>query len=102
MEIDLNSLGHKVKTKRGSCGIRETAKAIGISPATLSRIENGKLPDLKNFALICKWLIVSTDEVLYGKKVSIPKAKLTKEDYAFMYECIERTVQLAKLKNKNG
>ncbi len=32
------------------------AAEIGISPATLSRVERGHLPDLATFAKICKWL----------------------------------------------
>lgn len=37
-------------------GMRECAKEIGISPATLSRIERGKMPDLMTYAKVCKWL----------------------------------------------
>lgn len=37
-------------------GIRETARLVGISPATLSRVENQKIPDLETFSKICKWL----------------------------------------------
>ncbi|MYK33314.1 MAG: helix-turn-helix transcriptional regulator, partial [Boseongicola sp. SB0670_bin_30] len=42
----LESLGSLVSEKRGMVGVRATAAVIGISPATLSRIENGHLPDL--------------------------------------------------------
>jgi transcriptional regulator with XRE-family HTH domain len=28
----------------------------GVTPATYSRVENGHMPDLKNFASLCKWL----------------------------------------------
>jgi DNA-binding Xre family transcriptional regulator len=52
----LKNIGLKVKEKRGVTGLRETAKAIGISLATLSRIENGKVPDLETFSKLCKWL----------------------------------------------
>lgn len=32
------------------------AKEIGISKATLSRIERGHLPDILTFAQVCEWL----------------------------------------------
>ena len=52
-------LSRLVVEKRGKVGIRATARQIGLSPATLSRVENGRLPDLDNFTRICKWLEVS-------------------------------------------
>lgn len=43
-------------------GLREASKAIGeISPATLSRIEQGNLPDVETYMLLCTWLDVSAD-----------------------------------------
>ena len=62
--FSLVSLGQMVARKRGKVGIRTTAREIGVSPATLSRIENGKLPDLENFAKICQWLEVDPASVL--------------------------------------
>ena len=29
---------------------------VGVSPATLSRVGNGKVPDLDTFGKICRWL----------------------------------------------
>jgi transcriptional regulator with XRE-family HTH domain len=43
-------------SRRGTLGVRAAAKEIGVSPATLSRIENGHVPDLVTFAAICRWL----------------------------------------------
>lgn len=37
-------------------GVREAAKQIGVSPATLSRCENENMPTLIHYASICKWL----------------------------------------------
>jgi transcriptional regulator with XRE-family HTH domain len=42
--------------KRGTVGVRAAARDAGISPATLSRIENGHVPDLETFEKICQWL----------------------------------------------
>lgn len=60
----LESLGSLVLEKRGKVGVRATAAMIGISPATLSRIENGHLPDLANFRKICQWLEIDPAAVL--------------------------------------
>ncbi|MBL7767502.1 helix-turn-helix domain-containing protein [Flavihumibacter sp. UBA7668] len=60
----LNSalLAEMIKSKRGKSGLRETAAEIGgISAPTLSRIENGNLPDIDTYFRICKWLDVPTD-----------------------------------------
>ncbi|MDD5670038.1 MAG: helix-turn-helix transcriptional regulator [Candidatus Omnitrophica bacterium] len=62
--ISLENLGIAIKQKRGSRGIREVAKEIGISTATLSRIENGKLPDIETFSKACKWLEIDGGKVL--------------------------------------
>ena len=60
----LDTLGQLVADKRGRHGLRATAANIGISPATLSRVENGHLPDLENFQKICRWLKVDPSAVL--------------------------------------
>ena len=59
--IDLNKLIRMIKSKRNGIGLRATASDIGISAPTLSRIENGKLPDLDTYSKICKWLNVGYD-----------------------------------------
>ena len=60
----LETLGVLVDEKRGKLGVRATAEKIGISAATLSRVENGNLPDLDNFQKICRWLKVDPAEIL--------------------------------------
>ena len=62
--LSLESLGKLVAEKRGELGIRATAEKIGVSPATLSRIENGHLPDLNNFKKLCQWLEVDPTTLL--------------------------------------
>src|SRR4051794_34845723 len=56
MPIPIGEFGRLTAAKRGSRGVRAVAAEIGISPATLSRVENGHMPDLATFANICKWL----------------------------------------------
>jgi transcriptional regulator with XRE-family HTH domain len=53
--------GKVVKTKRVielNLDLRTAAKKIGTSPATLSRVENGGMPDLNTYALLCEWASV--------------------------------------------
>lgn len=63
----LGNLGRKIANKRGDQGLRATAKEIDISSSTLSRIENGHLPDLETFKKICDWLEVNPGDVLGNK-----------------------------------
>lgn len=64
-------LGRLLRERRGEEGIREFAKKLGISAATLSRIENGKVPDLETFSKICDKLDLDPAQVLQvGKKAA--------------------------------
>lgn len=56
MSLPIEELGRLIVTKRASRGVRAAAADVGISSATLSRVENGHMPDLETFAKICKWL----------------------------------------------
>lgn len=60
----LDTFGQLIVEKRGSKGVRAAATEIGISAATLSRVENGFLPDLQNFRLICRWLGIDPNRIL--------------------------------------
>lgn len=69
--LNTEMLASAIKTKRGKKGLRETATEIGdISPATLSRVEQGNLPDVETFIKLCKWLGVSTDAFVKGDKAA--------------------------------
>lgn len=67
----LSSLGKMVHERRGDRKLRETAKEITISPATLLRIENGRIPDVATFGKICHWLQIDPGEFL-GFDVKAP------------------------------
>jgi transcriptional regulator with XRE-family HTH domain len=56
-------LGQMLQRKRGSMGIRAAAGEIGISAATLSRIENGRIPDIDTLRKVCTW--VGVDAAAY-------------------------------------
>ena len=58
MTLPIEDLGRLIVRKRGGRGIRAAAAEAMVSPATLSRVENGNLPDLATFAKICRWLEV--------------------------------------------
>lgn len=80
MQSNLNSelLASMLKEKRGDKGLRTLAQEIGgVSAATLSRIEQGKLPDVDTFIKICKWLGVPSDSFITGK--STQKVVSTKD-----------------------
>ena len=62
--ISLRQLGERVRSERGDRGIRDAAKEINVSPATLSRIERGYLPDLTTFGKLCRWLKLDPAEIL--------------------------------------
>ncbi len=62
--MTLLRLGALLRDRRGSRGIREVAHEIGISPATLTRIEAGRLPDILTFRKIAEWLNVNAAELL--------------------------------------
>lgn len=54
--IRIQQLAQRIQERRAGKGIREAAKEVGVSPATLSRIENGHVPDLETYRKICLWL----------------------------------------------
>jgi transcriptional regulator with XRE-family HTH domain len=56
MSLPIEELGRLIVLRRGSRGVRAVAADIGVSHATLSRVENGHMPDLETFAKICRWL----------------------------------------------
>lgn len=70
---------HSLRTKRiidDKLDIRDCAKKIGVSAATLSRIENGKTPDVNTLATVCKWVPFSLDECFSPlKKISTKPKK---------------------------
>lgn len=51
--------GKHVKQKRvieEDIDLRTLSKRINVSPATISRIENGSLPDLRAYAILCHYI----------------------------------------------
>lgn len=59
--LDTKKFSDMIKSKRGNIGLRTLAKEIGISASTLSRIEQGNLPDIDTYLRLCNWLEVSSE-----------------------------------------
>jgi transcriptional regulator with XRE-family HTH domain len=59
-------LGHTLRTarRRQHMSLRDLADLIGVSVNTLSRVERGQMPDLKNYQRIVEWLEVPADTFL--------------------------------------
>lgn len=67
-EINTDKLAVLIKERRGKRGLREVAKEIGdISAPTLSRVEQGRLPDLDTFIRLCRWLGKSPEDFVVEK-----------------------------------
>ncbi|HQV01903.1 MULTISPECIES: helix-turn-helix transcriptional regulator [unclassified Novosphingobium] len=62
--LPIEELGRLISRKREGRGIRAAALEANVSPATLSRVENGNVPDLATFAKICRWLEVDPAQFL--------------------------------------
>lgn len=75
MQSTLNTelLAVMLKGKRGKKGLRTISEEIGdVSAPTLSRIEQGKVPDVETFIKICKWLEVPTDTFISQDSIPSP------------------------------
>lgn len=71
--IRIDRLAQRIQERRAGKGVREAAAEVGVSPATLSRVENGKVPDLETFSKICNWL--GEDPAIYlGLRPMAPAA----------------------------
>lgn len=72
MEVTLETLGINLAKTRSTreIGIRQAAKEISISPTTLSRIENGNIPDIQTFKKICGWIGADPGSVLNSNSVN--------------------------------
>ena len=62
-ELNTSLLATMIRKKRGSMGLRDAAKEIGsLSATTLSRVEQGKVPDVDSFLKICRWLEMAPEK----------------------------------------
>jgi len=54
--------------ERDRRGLREVSPMIGISPATISRIERKVIPDMATFLTVCDWLEIHPIEFIRNTK----------------------------------
>ncbi len=97
--LDTQQLAMLLKAKRGERGLREIAREIGnVSPATLSRIENGKMLDVETFLRICSWLEVNPQQFIK----EVPDSILTSQALRYRIEGgqrLEGSVMIQGAKN---
>lgn len=55
-----------VRAKRAHRVLRAGGEAAGVSASTLSRVENGKPPDMETFLRLCDWLEVPPSTFFHG------------------------------------
>jgi transcriptional regulator with XRE-family HTH domain len=63
-QAKLGSLGNDVRKHRENKTLRDAAHDIGISPATLMRVEAGRVPDVETYGKLCTWLKVDPGSYL--------------------------------------
>src|SRR5438270_13569814 len=63
MTVDIAELASLLKQQRAKSGLslRELAAETGVPYTTLSRVESGRIPDLKTFRSIVGWLGISPE-----------------------------------------
>jgi transcriptional regulator with XRE-family HTH domain len=90
--LDMEKLASLVRNKRLTRGLRETAKEIGnVSPSTISRVENGKTPDMETFLALCDWLEVPAAELI--KNTEDERARIRPKLLQSSYEPIAISIQ---------
>lgn len=60
-KIDELAVMIRARLEQDRLRLRDAAAEAGVSPATLSRVINGNLPDTRTFAALVRWLNVSAD-----------------------------------------
>jgi transcriptional regulator with XRE-family HTH domain len=55
-----------VRDRRKQRTLREVSKEIGVSAATLLRVEAGRIPDVETFGKLCRWLQLDPKVFLGG------------------------------------
>lgn len=94
-EINTDKLAVLLKERRGKRGLREVAREIGdVSSPTLSRVEQGRVPDLDTFIRLCRWLGMSPEEFVieqFDKSVAHQEATVPEKIEILLRA--ERTLQ---------
>lgn len=67
--LNIDKLARLVRAKRGERVLRTVSQEIlegfgEVSPSTLSRVENGRAPDMETFLRLCDWLQVPAAQLI--------------------------------------
>ena len=78
---DIKRFAAMLRARRGDRGLRSVAEEIGeVSASTLSRIEQGGVPDLETYLRICRWLGLPSEPIPgLTKRSSFPSEASTPE-----------------------
>jgi transcriptional regulator with XRE-family HTH domain len=94
-ELNTEKLAAMVRAKRSRRGLREVAAEIGnVSASTLSRVEQGKVPDLETFFELCKWLNVGPEEFT-GERIGSSEAAVSTPEKIEVHLRADRTLDPA-------
>jgi transcriptional regulator with XRE-family HTH domain len=82
--MPLEDLGRLILAKRSEngLGIRAAAREVGISHATLARVEKGFLPDLENYEKIRTWLGIHVGTADMNTNARAPQVHFRRENTA--------------------
>jgi transcriptional regulator with XRE-family HTH domain len=90
---DLKRLAVLISKKRNGRPLREVAAEIGgVSAPTLSRIENGNVPDLETFMKLCRWLNVSPEDFQTDQAKKTSSTDITSPERICAYLRADRTL----------
>jgi transcriptional regulator with XRE-family HTH domain len=66
--IDIDSLVEELDAKRRSKDIswRKLAEEVGVYPSTLTRIKQGRSPDMATFTALVRWLGMAAEDFIAG------------------------------------
>lgn len=104
--INTSALSEMIRSKRGNLGLREAAREIGdVSVSTLSRVENGNLPDIDTYVKICNWLDVSIEFFAVKKDESSSNKQMVvanlRADKTLPQEIAEALIKMVNLAYAN-
>jgi transcriptional regulator with XRE-family HTH domain len=100
-EPDIAKLGAILRARRREkhLSLRDLADQTGVSLNTLSRVERGHVPDLRNFRLIVEWLELPAERFLEsGDEASTPEviARHLRADRRLPQEAATKIAQLVE------
>lgn len=91
--VDVPKLAALLRARRASRGLREVADEIkGVSASTLSRLEQGNMPDLETFARLCAWLRVSANDFVLSERTTSNRMKTPTPEFLEAHLRAERVL----------